>query len=119
MGNKNYFYDCETVDACKQRYKELSKKLHPDMGGNADEFNDMFEQYNEAITEITTESPFTTDEFVNLFRAGVAMVKKAKPQTAKALDVLSGVAPFLAEYLPDSPQKRNVKKFIGKLNGTK
>lgn len=115
--NQNYFYGCETVEDCKQRYKELSKTLHPDMGGKAEEFNEMFDQYQEAIADITAESPFLTDEFVNLCKAGIAMVKKTKPSVGKNIEVLSGIAPFLAEYLPDGQQKRNVKKFLGKLNG--
>lgn len=40
-----------TEDQVKARFKELSKKAHPDLGGSADEFNKLVEQRDQALKE--------------------------------------------------------------------
>lgn len=44
-----YFKDCNTIEDVKRRYRELAKKLHPDCGGNAEEFKKMSEEYTRAF----------------------------------------------------------------------
>jgi hypothetical protein len=41
-----YFNAPYTESNIKKQYRELSKKLHPDKGGNADNFNLMQHEYN-------------------------------------------------------------------------
>jgi len=41
-----YFTDCNEKEHLEQRYKNLAKELHPDMGGNIDEFTEMKRQYD-------------------------------------------------------------------------
>lgn len=40
-----YFRPPLTADTVKKQFVELSKKLHPDKGGNADEFKQMYAEY--------------------------------------------------------------------------
>jgi len=40
-----YFADCFNQEHAKDRYKRLVKELHPDVGGNTDEFIEMKRQY--------------------------------------------------------------------------
>lgn len=42
----DYFKGCLGPEAVKARYSELVKKLHPDLGGNPDEFMEMKKQYD-------------------------------------------------------------------------
>ncbi len=114
--NENYFYGCETVEDCKARYKELAKKMHPDAGGNDEEFQELLNQFNDAVADIQTESPFVSDEFVALCKAGLACLKKAKPKVAENIERVTAFAPLLTGLMKDSPQKRNVEKFLGKIN---
>ena len=73
-----YFKDCRTAEDCKKTYKELAKKLHPDNGGNAEEFKTMQAEYSrvwdrlknihvsaegETYTKQTNETP---EEFMNI-----------------------------------------------------
>lgn len=43
----NHFKDCECQETAKDRYRSLAKKLHPDMGGSADEMAELTRQYEE------------------------------------------------------------------------
>lgn len=44
-----YFKNCSTIEDVKKTYRDLAKKLHPDCGGNAEEFKKMSEEYTEAF----------------------------------------------------------------------
>lgn len=44
-----FFKDCHTCEDVKQTYKKLAKKLHPDCGGNAEEFKAMSAEYERAF----------------------------------------------------------------------
>ena len=77
---KQYFIDCKTAEELKKAYRTWAKKLHPDLGGNAEEFKVMQAEYERmwerlknvhktaegktytAKTE-TTEAP---QEFINI-----------------------------------------------------
>lgn len=41
-----HFTDCHTKEEATKKYKQLAKELHPDVGGNPDEFNEMKRQYD-------------------------------------------------------------------------
>jgi hypothetical protein len=45
----DWFADCRDRLEVKDKYKQLIKVLHPDVGGNVREFSDMQEQYNERM----------------------------------------------------------------------
>lgn len=42
---KNYFANCQTLDEAKALYKKLAFQLHPDMGGDTAEFQEMQNQF--------------------------------------------------------------------------
>ena len=44
-----YFNDVKTEEDVKSRFKNLAKKLHPDCGGNAEEFKKMMSEYQIAF----------------------------------------------------------------------
>lgn len=64
-----YFADCKTVEAVKRRYKDLAKQLHPDCGGDAEEFKAMSAEFEIAFklykdiheTEAETETETETE----------------------------------------------------------
>lgn len=41
-----YFRGVETIEELKKKYKELAKKLHPDLGGSKEEFQSMNNEYD-------------------------------------------------------------------------
>ena len=43
-----YFNNCFTAEDVKTTFKDLAKKLHPDNGGNAEDFKNMMSEYTEA-----------------------------------------------------------------------
>jgi hypothetical protein len=41
----NYFKDCESLDEAKKLYWSLAKKLHPDVGGKKEDFQELQNQF--------------------------------------------------------------------------
>lgn len=46
-----YFNECETIEDVKKAFKQWVKKLHPDCGGNAEEFCEMKNEYDKVFEE--------------------------------------------------------------------
>lgn len=44
-----YFDQCNTIAEVKAEYRRLAKSMHPDCGGNTDEFVKLNQQYQEAL----------------------------------------------------------------------
>ena len=80
-----YFTDCKTAEELKKAYRAWAKKLHPDLGGNAEEFKVMQAEYKklwerlknvhqnaqgETYTKETTETP---QEFINIINTLVKL----------------------------------------------
>lgn len=42
---EKYFYDCKTQEEAKKKYRELAKKLHPDLGGSNELMQELTRQY--------------------------------------------------------------------------
>lgn len=47
-----YFTECKTAEDVKARFKELAKQLHPDCGGDAEEFKRMMQEYTAAYNRL-------------------------------------------------------------------
>lgn len=73
-----YFQNCKTAEELKKEYRKLAMKLHPDLGGDTEEFKVMQNEYEqmwerlknvhtnskgETYTKETTETP---QEFINI-----------------------------------------------------
>ena len=80
-----YFHNCKTAEELKKAYRTWAKKLHPDLGGNAEEFKVMQNEYEklwerlknihtnsqgETYTKETTETP---QEFINIINTLVRL----------------------------------------------
>lgn len=46
-----YFFDCVDVEHARQRFRTLSKELHPDAGGKSEDFAEMNRQYQKFLEE--------------------------------------------------------------------
>ena len=56
-----YFMGCETIEDVKARFKELAKRLHPDNGGNAEEFKKMMSEYTIAFNRYKNKHKATNE----------------------------------------------------------
>lgn len=110
-----YFDKCETLEECKALYKELAKKMHPDMGGDADEFKAMFDEYSETIADISAEPVYLQDEYVAVAKALAGVVRTKRPEIYRTLEGVAKVAPAILSLLEGKTAK-NVNKFLGKLD---
>lgn len=45
----SYFTDCNTIEEIKQRYKDLAKQHHPDLGGDTKTMQDVNREYHDAL----------------------------------------------------------------------
>lgn len=75
-----YFENCKNIEDIKEMYRKLAKKLHPDCGGNAEEFKKMSAEYTTAYnrfknvhrsqaadqTEKTEYREYTAEEFADI-----------------------------------------------------
>ena len=76
-----YFKNCKTAEELKKSYREWAKKLHPDLGGNAEEFKAMQNEYEklwehlknvhqnakgETYTKTSGTTTETPQEFINI-----------------------------------------------------
>lgn len=75
-----YFNTCTTLEEVKATFHKLAKELHPDNGGNAEQFKQMFTEYQEAFNRLknvhknhegqtyTKETTETPEQFADLIR---------------------------------------------------
>lgn len=47
-----YFTKCKTAEDVKVRFKELAKQLHPDCGGNEEDFKGMMSEYTDVFNRL-------------------------------------------------------------------
>ena len=53
---KHTFRDCKTIEELKSLYKKLSKKYHPDLGGDTELFKELLNAYETAIRMFSYEN---------------------------------------------------------------
>jgi curved DNA-binding protein CbpA len=53
-----YFYDCIDEKQAKEKYRKLSKELHPDKGGSHEKMIDLQQQYDKFLKEINNTNEF-------------------------------------------------------------
>ena len=51
---RKYFINCTTLEEVKNTFHELAKRLHPDAGGDPEEFKKMYAEYKEAFERLKT-----------------------------------------------------------------
>ena len=78
--NNKYFINCTTLEEVKATFHDLAKRMHPDNGGNAEEFKTMFAEYKAAFDRLknthknhegktyTKETNETPEQFADLIR---------------------------------------------------
>ena len=57
-----YFKECRCIEDVKEEYRRLAKKLHPDNGGNAAEFQVMMKDYTTAYNRFKSVHRARTNE---------------------------------------------------------
>ena len=63
-----YFININTIEELKKKYKELAKKLHPDLGGNKKSFQEMTNEYDKLKKNLekNINKENTTDKFKDI-----------------------------------------------------
>ena len=55
---KNYFKDCDSLDAIKARYRALAMKHHPDRGGDTRTMQDINKEYHELLESLDGKAKY-------------------------------------------------------------
>ena len=62
-----HFNNIIGLDSLKQKYKELAKKYHPDLGGDAEIFKEMQKEYEDYFYKFSNEdTKETPSHLINL-----------------------------------------------------
>lgn len=70
-----YFTNCKTIEDVKETYRKLAKKLHPDCGGDAEEFKKMTQEYTIIFNRLK-----------NVHRTGEKKTEQAEQKTEQHTD---------------------------------
>ena len=110
----HYFNNCNTADECKTRYKELAKKLHPDIGGDTDEFQRMQAEYEQRLnellnTKVNSSKPLGLREYAALAQALADLIKVKNPALHSKLGMLAMGASFIAGSIPQAKGNTTVQ----------
>ena len=82
----SYFTNCKTAEELKKAYRTWAKKLHPDLGGNAEEFKQMQNEYEKLWERLknvhqnaqgetyTKETDETPQEFIHIINVLITLV---------------------------------------------
>lgn len=57
-----YFKGVNTIEELKKVYKELAKQLHPDLGGNKEEFQSMNNEYDKLLESLKANKKANTKD---------------------------------------------------------
>ena len=112
---QTYFTDCTTTEEITARYKELVKELHPDMGGTTEDFQELQEEYEAALSDVRYKSPFLSDEYINLAKGIAGVFKSKKPSTYNKVAKVAAAAPIFLSMIDGNRTAKNIAKFIEKL----
>lgn len=100
MNNKEYKYFVplpENTEQLKTQYKNLCRKLHPDIGGKTEDFQAMQEEYGRVLEHLknTTEQAEEKAEIVDMIFKYVSSIREVSPEVnnvcAAAKSILNGV----------------------------
>ena len=82
----SYFTNCKTAEELKKAYRTWAKKLHPDLGGNAEEFKQMQNEYEKMWERLknvhqnaqgetyTKETDETPQAFIHIINVLITLV---------------------------------------------
>ena len=80
-----YFNDCKTIEDVKKAFKEHAKRLHPDSGGDAEEFKRMMQEY---------EAAFNRCKNVHASASGETYEKETKETPEQFAEIINKVIFF-------------------------
>lgn len=110
-----YFQNIQTEEELTSKYKELVKILHPDKGGNLADFQEMQAEYEQVLADLRYQSPFLSDEYVNLANSVCGIFKARKPETYEKVSKVAVAAPIFLGMIDGNRTAKNIAKFIEKL----
>ncbi len=111
-----WFSELETIEECKAQYRVLSKTMHPDMGGDEESFNAMYDAYRERCKQIEEESKPIPEEYVLLANALGKVLKAKYPKVGNAVGKAVAFAPMAVEMIGKGKNKDKYAEFLGKID---
>lgn len=113
---ENWFSDLETIEECKAQYRVLSKTMHPDMGGDEELFNAMYDAYRERCKQIEEENKPIPEEYVALANALGKVLKVKFPKVGDTVSKAAVFAPLAVDMLVKNKKKNKYVDFLGKID---
>ncbi|MDR2963472.1 MAG: J domain-containing protein [Bacteroidales bacterium] len=90
-----YFDHCRTTQECKEHYRTLAKKLHPDkQGGSNEAFVAMQHDYCHRLKQLRVQAPSQSKEADELACAILHITKTMYPHIYEAARIVAAVPTF-------------------------
>lgn len=119
-----YFEECRTAEELKEEYRRLCKELHPDRGGNKDEFQEMHKCYELRLEALVADSKYAHNSeelkklrdlllhFLYIYKPGIYMRIMAAKQMPEVQILAPRILQAIKEVLP-----QNMRKYVDLLFG--
>ncbi len=115
-----YFNDTMDLKEAKAHYRALAKRLHPDRGGNAADFQDMQREYTRLLQGYSKEADndkYSTDEQKTILMEEIIKELKAMGLSDEFIKILMKHMPNMMGVISDFMGSAPASSPINKLGG--
>lgn len=111
-----YFDKHMTAEELHTRYKQLAKKLHPDIGGNESEFRQMQQEYEDRLNDLLNKKDdkkqiISQEEYIMVLKLLLELARQRKPEIYAKTKIIANAAGDILSLFSNS-QAQNISNIL-------